>query len=331
MHPQDPAPWQPSATLDTLRRRARMLERIRAFFAQRGVLEVDTAILLSAAVTDPALASFSTRYTGPSAPQGRTLYLHTSPEFAMKRLLAAGSGSIYQVCKVFRDGENGRWHNPEFTMLEWYRVGFDHRALMDEVALLVSDALAGLLALPPAEYLSYREAFQRHLALDPHTTDCARLRACAQAHGIDAVGLAEDDIDGWRDLLLTHLIQPHLGRKGLSFVYDYPGSQAALARVRPGEPPLAERFEVFLRGLELANGFHELTDAAEQRRRFDADVHHRRRRGQPVAPPDRRFLAALEQGLPPCAGVAVGLDRLLAAGMGATALEETLAFPLESV
>lgn len=309
-----------------------MLERIRTFFAQRDVMEVDTPALSAAAVSDPALTSLRTVYTGPGAPQGRALYLHTSPEFAMKRLLAAGSGSIYQICKVFRDGERGRHHNPEFTMLEWYRTGFDYHQLMDEVALLVATALADERVLKPPEYVSYGEAFQRHLGLDPHTADIRRLRDCARAHGIDAGGLAEDadgDIDAWRDLLLTHVLQPQLGRERLSFLYDYPASQAALARVRAGNPAVAERFEVFLQGTELANGFHELTDPREQRRRFDVDLARRRAQKQPTLPLDLAFLAALEHGLPPCAGVALGVDRLVMLATGATALAQVLAFPLE--
>lgn len=322
--------WRPSASLEILKLRARMLERIRAFFARRGVLEVETPCLSHAAATDPHLASLATRYTGPGHAPGTTLYLHTSPEFAMKRLLAGGSGPIYQICHVFRDGESGRLHNPEFTLLEWYRLGGDHHALMEEVDELVRDALAGTVALGPAEKLSYREAFERYTGLDPHTADAAAFARAARTHGLPAPqGLADDDLDGWRDLILTHLVEQHLGRGRLTFIYDYPASQAALARVRPGNPPLAERFECYLEGIELANGFHELNDAAEQRRRFERDLAVRRARGLPQVPPDERLLAALEAGLPDCSGVALGLDRLVLCAAGARSIAEVLGFPLD--
>lgn len=321
--------WRPSATLEVLELRARILERIRAFFARHGVLEVETPYLSPAAATDPHLASLATRYTGPGYPSGIALYLHTSPEFAMKRLLAAGSGSIYQICKVFRDGERGWLHNPEFTLLEWYRIGADHHALMDEVAQLVAEALAGWRTLGPAEKLSYREAFLGHAGIDPHTADGGDFARVARAHGLSIpCGLAEGDLDGWRDLLLTHLVEPHLGRGQPTFIYDYPASQAALARVRGTNPPLAERFECYLDGIELANGFRELTDPLEQRRRFERDLARRQEQGLPAVPMDERLLAALEAGLPDCAGVALGVDRLVMLAAGAGAIEEVLAFPL---
>lgn len=322
--------WRPCATVETLRLRARLLSLVRAFFERRGVLEVETPILSAAAVTDPNLASLAARYTGPGAPHGRTLYLHTSPEFPMKRLLAAGSGSIYQICKVFRDGEAGRRHNPEFTMLEWYRVGFDHQRLMDEVEALVAEALQGRLDPGPAERLSYGEAFRRYAGIDPHTASVDELRACAADHGIAPVpGLEPDERDAWLDLLLTHRVEPHLGRGRLTFIYDYPASQAALARVRPGVPALAERFELYLDGIELANGFHELGDAGEQRRRFAADNARRGAAGLPQVPADERLLAALENGLPECAGVALGFDRLVMIAGGLASLGEALAFPID--
>ena len=226
--------WRPSATLEVLKLRARMLERLRAFFSARGVLEVETPALSVAATTDLHLQSFSCRTTGPGT---RTRYLHTSPEFPMKRLLAAGSGSIYQICKVFRDGEAGRRHNPEFTLLEWYRVGLDHHQLMDEVVALITEALEGRLTLGAPEKLSYQEAFERHCGIDPHTADTGTLLAAVEAHGVHAGGdLAHENPDVLRDLLLTHLVEPHLGRGRLTLLHDYPASQAALARIRPGEP-----------------------------------------------------------------------------------------------
>lgn len=319
--------WGPSATLETLKLRAQILARIRGFFSEHEVLEVETPALSSAAAIDPNLNSFATRYAGPEA---RALYLHTSPEFFMKRLLAAGSGSIYQICKVFRDGENGRRHNPEFTLLEWYRVGFDHHRLMEEVAELLGHTLAGRLALDPEEKISYRAAFDRYCAIDPHTASGTELAACARGHGIQlSTALAPDDIDAWRDLLLTHIIEPQLGRGRLSFVYDYPASQAALARVRPGQTPLAERFEVYLNGMELANGFHELADSAEQQRRFERDLTARRAARLPVVPADARFLAALSHGLPDCAGVALGIDRLVMLAAGVDAISQAVSFSID--
>ncbi len=304
-----------------------MLERIRAFFSARGVLEVETPALSRAGTTDPNLTSFPTPYHGPGP---RPLYLHTSPEFAMKRLLAAGAGSIYQICKVFRDGEAGRLHNPEFTMVEWYRVGFDHHALLDETLALVTQALADKRTLAPSERLTYREAFERHAGLDPHRADTAALAAAIKRHGIETGSdPAREPVDVLRDLLLTHVVEPPLGRGRLTALYDYPASQAALARIRPGDLPVAERFEVYLDGIELANGFHELGDAAEQRARFERDLARRKEQGLPMVPMDERLLAALEAGLPDCAGVALGFDRLVMLAAGANSIQDVLAFPIE--
>jgi lysyl-tRNA synthetase class 2 len=322
--------WTPSADWATLRLRAELLARIRAFFAARGVLEVDTPALSAAALPDPHLTSFSTPYSGPGPRHGRTLYLHTSPEFPMKRLLAAGSGCIYQIARVFRDGEAGRRHNPEFTLLEWYRVGFDHHRLMDEVAELVTELLAGRLALAEPERLSYRELFQRHLDLDPRRVGVTELAMRAEAWGVPIPpGMPADQPDPWLDLLLTHCIEPRLDVGRLIFVYDYPASQAALARLRPGDPPVGERFELYLNGVELANGFHELGDVGEQRRRFEQENAARRALGLPVMPVDENLLAALKTGLPDCAGVALGFDRLVMLAAGKKSLAEVLAFPVD--
>lgn len=327
--------WKPAVTLETLRLRARLLAAIREFFATRGVLEVDTPVLSHAASTDPQLHSFTTHYSGPDAPDGAPLFLHTSPEFPMKRLLAAGSGPIYQIGKVFRNGECGRWHNPEFTLLEWYRPGFDHHALMDEVEALVTGLLDSGLKQPAAsERLSYGALFLRHTGIDPHTASAADLRECARAHGVGEVpGLTLDERDAWLDLLLTHTVIPCMEPQRLYFVYDYPASQAALARIRPPSPgqacALAERFELFINGIELANGFHELADSAEQRRRFERDNARRQTQGLPTMPLDEPLLAALDHGLPPCAGVALGVDRLLMLAAGAGTISETLAFPFD--
>jgi lysyl-tRNA synthetase class 2 len=303
-----------------------MLARIRQFFLERDVLEVETPALSAAGATDPHLHSF----TAQSALPGRAAvprYLHTSPEFPMKRLLAAGSGSIYQICKVFRDGEMGRLHNPEFTMLEWYRVGFSYYQLMDEVAALVTDLLKGTRTLAAAEKLTYRDAYLRACAIDPHGAKTQDYIDVANARGIVAAGMSADDRDAWRDLLLTRLVEPQLGRERLTFVYDFPTAAAALARIRPGEPPIAERFELYLDGVELANGFQELADQREQRDRFERDRIARERQGLPTIPIDERLIAALANGLPACSGVALGFDRLVMFAVGATSVGQVMTFP----
>lgn len=328
--------WRPSATLDNLRLRARVLAVIRDFFAERHVLEVDTPLLYPAAATDPHLHSFTTCYTGPGAPPaGRTLYLQTSPEFAMKRLLAAGSGAIYQLGKAFRDGEAGRRHNPEFTLLEWYQPGFTLADLMAQVDALVRQVLGAALPLAATHYLSYAQAFIRYADIDPHTASGSALQQCAARHGIAVpAGFTEHERDGWLDLLLTHVVEPQLGQMGPgagvcpTFLFDYPPSQAALARVRPGNPPVAERFELYINGIELANGYHELGDATEQRRRFEVDCAKRRAAGLPVLPVDERLLAALAHGLPDCCGVALGVDRLMMLAAAVFTLDDITAFPL---
>jgi lysyl-tRNA synthetase class 2 len=306
-----------------LRQRAALLAELRAFFAERGVMEVETPLLSAFGATAHHLDSFVTRYQGPGAPAGQTLYLQTSPEYAMKRLLAAGSGPVYQITKAFRNGEAGRRHNPEFTLLEWYRPGFDYHALMAEVDAL----LQRVLGAGPAQRLSYSDAFLQHLQIDPHTADAGDLRRCAAMrlpHVPDDLGA---DRDGWLSLLWTHLIEPQLGR-GPVIVHDYPAVQAMLARIRPGSPPVAERFEVYVDGMELANGFQELQDGAEQRRRFEDDSRRRARLGLPVMAADERLLEAL-QYLPFCSGVALGIDRLLLVKTGARELAQVLSFSLE--
>ncbi|MCU0835747.1 MAG: EF-P lysine aminoacylase EpmA [Chromatiaceae bacterium] len=319
-----PQPWQPAATLAVLAARARLLARIRAFFADAGVMEVETPIASRAAATDPALESLAT--VCPGLADSR-LWLHTSPELAMKRLLAAGAGPIYQICKVFRGGERGRRHHPEFTLLEWYRPGWDYRRLLVEVAALVRVALdRPELA---AEVLTYRAVFLDRLGLDPMGADIETLRDAARGSGIAGAADLALDVDGWLDLLLTHRIESGLGRGRLTFLCDYPPSQAALARIRAGDPPVAERFELYLEGMELANGFTELTDAAEQRRRFRCDLQRRADAGLACPPIDEALLAALEAGLPPSAGVALGVDRLLMIATGSLHIDQVLAFPVE--
>lgn len=304
-----------------------MLARIRAFFAAREVLEVETPLLSSAGTPDPHLHSFAASSLAPGDDSRR--FLHTSPEFAMKRLLAAGSGSIYQIAKVFRGGEKGRLHNAEFTLVEWYRPGLGYHALMDEVAALAAHALDTPGTQAPPERLSYRDAFLRYAGVDPHRAGAAELLAVARGRRIEAKGVPEGDVDAWRDLLLVHLVEPQLGRGRLTFLYDYPASDAALARVRPGTPPLAERFEAYIEGVEIANGFQELTDPAEQRARFERERDARRAQGLAAVPYDERLLAAMEHGLPRCGGVALGFDRLVMIAAGARSIEEVLPFPIE--
>ncbi len=321
--------WRPTASLEMVRARARLLKHTRDFLNAAGILEVETPVLSHFAATDPALESFVTDYTGPGEPRGGRLYLNTSPEFSMKRLLAAGSGPIFQVSKAFRDGEAGALHNPEFTLLEWYRPGFDHHRLMEEVAGLVRAVWPPATVEPEVEKISYGDAFARHVGLDPHLATPAALTRAAARLGIPGVErLKLADRDEWLDLLMSHCVQPKLGLGGMTFVYDYPASQAALARIRQGEPPVAERFELYIRGVELANGFHELLCADEQRRRFEGERKRRRLRGQTAGPPDKWLLAALENGLPDCSGVALGLDRLLMVVSGARSLDEVISFPL---
>lgn len=316
------APWRPSATLERLRVRAALLARTRAFFAARGVLEVDTPHLVHSPVSDVHIHCASVQLGAGAAP----LYLHTSPEYAMKRLLAAGSGDIYQICHVVRGFEAGRLHNPEFVLIEWYRTRFTLEALMDEVDALVRALLGDAAGDFTTQRVSYREAFQSALELDPFTASDAALADAARTLAPSATA-AQCDRDGLLELLMGARVGPALGRHALTFVHGYPASQAALARIDAQDPRRALRFELYCEGLELANGFHELADAREQRRRFEADNAERTRRGLPVAAPDERLLAALESGLPDCAGVALGFERLMMLATGARHIEEVLAFP----
>ena len=298
--------YERGASLDALRQRGAMLAAIRAFFAARGVLEVETPALSSAGVTDPAIESVIADARSLGAPQ----YLHTSPEFAMKRLLAAGSGDIYQLCRVFRDDELGRWHQPEFTLLEWYRVGWDEQRLMTEVAELVATALAAATerGTRPSVRMTYAQALEAALGAAPDATTPELVRRLA-TQGIDVPpGLTHDAV---LDLAFGTAVLTSFDLGALTFVYDYPASQAALARLKPTTPRVAARFEAFCGGIELANGFHELNDAVEQRRRFVAERETRLKNGRHAPPLDEQLLRALPT-LPDCAGVALGFDRLVA-------------------
>lgn len=300
-----------------------MLAAIRAFFAARDVLEVETPLLCQGIGTDPHLDFVSV-----SQATGEPRYLQTSPEFAMKRLLAAGSGSIYQICKAFRGDESGRQHNPEFTLLEWYRLDCGLSGLMDEMEDLLYRVADGKLDPAATRRASYREVFLQYAAVEPLDADFHRLAACAARHGLpEASELCGQDRPLWLDLLFSHVIQPRLGQDGLCFVYDYPACQPSLARAKPDDGRWVERVELFWRGVELANGFHELADADEQAARFEAERQVRRERGQPVPQADGRLLAALGHGLPDCSGVAVGLDRLLMLLADVDHIDRVLAFP----
>lgn len=307
--------WQPSASLESLKARAELNRYIREFFAVRDVLEVETPVLSQAGVSDPFLNPVV------ATCMGKPAYLHTSPEYPMKRLLASGSGDIYQICKVFRDDELGRRHNPEFSMLEYYRVDFSMMTLMDEVAQLVGD----FLQIQQRLDLTYEQAMERYAGLNPFTADDAILLTKAQ----ESMGSDVDlDRDGCLDVLMTHLVEPSLPRQTLVFIYAYPQSQAALARTYEdiNGHAVSKRFELYVNGLELANGYDELCDAQEQRQRFTRDQAQQQAINGQVRPVDNHFLAALAHGMPACAGVALGLDRILMLKLGAASIAEVLSF-----
>ncbi len=314
--------WQPTASMDALRKRAEMFAYVRHFFAKRDVMEVDTPVMSHCAVSDPFIDSIEVQYHPAMGGEPSTLYLQTSPEYAMKRLLSAGSGAIYQMSKVFRNGEYGHRHNPEFTMLEWYQPGYDEQQLMDEVEALVGP----LLGVEQIERVTYSDLFQRYLGFRPELVDIRYLKNEALNH-ID-IELEDNDPDTWLNLLITHVIEPQLKRLPAVFVTEYPASQAALAKVRVNANgnKVAARFELFVNGIELANGYHELTDFREQQRRLDLDQSQREKLGLPLRPLDQRLVDALEHGMPDCAGVALGIDRLLMLSNSAVSIAEVMPF-----
>lgn len=310
--------WRPTCNVDALHARATMYKEVRDFFAARKVLEVDTPLLCACAVTDPYIQAF------PS--EGK--YLQTSPEYAMKRLLAAGSGSIYQICKAFRLEEAGHLHNPEFTMLEWYRVGFDLNMLMQEMDQL----LQVIMHAEPAHIITYHQLFNDMLGINPHTADIDTLQTCAAQHNINLTpaALAGLTATDWFHLLMSHVIEPRMIGPKPWIVYDFPVAQAALAKVIQKEYLVAARFEVYAQGVELANGYYELQDASEQAKRFTADNAARNQNNLHTMQPDVRLLAALEQGLPDCSGVAMGLDRVLMLRTQAKSIADVLAFTINN-
>ncbi len=317
--------WQPSCDLATLRQRAQLLSDIRQFFAQRNVLEVDTQCLSLGSVTDVHLRAFSTEFISPISANRPTLYLQTSPEFAMKRLLCAGSGSIYQLGKVFRNEEAGRNHNPEFTLLEWYRVDFDDLQLIDEVDAL----LRCTLGTEPLECRTYQSLFVQYCQFDPLTLDKSAFEAQLVALGHEDIVAQSFPFDTLLQWAFCEIIEPQIGLERPIAVTEFPASQAALARLDSGKPGVARRFEIYFRGLELANGYHELQSADEHLARFHHDNEIRRQNGLPEIPIDHHFIAALKAGLPNCAGVALGFDRLLMIATDKSHIRHVIPFEID--
>ena len=319
--------WNPSCTAEVLVERARMNANIRAFFSQRQVLEVETPALSQAANTDPYIDSFQCQSSHDSINKTQGTqpprYLHTSPEYPMKRLLAAASGDIYQLAKVWRAHELGHKHNPEFTLLEWYRLGFSYQQLMQEVETLLYQLIP---TLNPAHTLkqTYQSAFIEILNIDPHIASEAVLQDCIQTHAINIAGNL--DRSALLDVLMTHCIEPQFRTNALTFIYDYPATQSALAQVRQDQPPVAERFEVYWGSLELGNGYQELQDAQANAAVLQSECDYRQQHNYAVVPQDQHFLAAMQYGLPHCAGVAMGLDRILMAKLNKKSIQEVISF-----
>lgn len=326
--------WQPTASLEMLKTRARLLSKLRAFFAEKDILEVQTPILSHAGNTDPSIETFVTQQHDSLNKNTQPSFLNTSPEFAMKRLLAAGYGSMYQITPVFRQDEQGKKHNPEFTLLEWYRIDFDHHALMGEVNALIRFVAEDFLKLERSQFYSYQDAMLKFANVDPFKASNEELKAATVKAGIDVVGLdsAEQDETSrnhWLDLLMCQVVEKNIPLNCPVFIYDYPASQAALSKIRKGSPDVAERFELYINGIELANGFHELSDADEQAERFHQEQLQRKKCGQQGIPADHHLIDALKHGLPDCAGVAIGLERLLMVLTEVEHINEVLTFPFD--
>lgn len=317
--------WHPSTDLETLKKRAQFIADVRLFFARKGMLEVDTPILSRAAPTAPYLDSFKTHYIPLGTDQKQDYYLQTSPEFAMKRLLAAGSSSIYQIAKVFRNGERGKYHLPEFTMLEWYRIELSLDELMDEV----NELLASIFAITSSRRLSYQQVFKQSLNIDVFAISDSEVEQLAKQHLPNVSENIHLDRDGWLELLMSEVIEPKLAELAQAvFIFDFPASQAQLAKVKLDKQghQVAARFELYIRGIEIANGYDELLDADELRQRFDQDNHQRRELNKQVMPIDDNLLDAMQEGLPQCTGVALGLDRLLMIVLDKQAIVEVQSF-----
>jgi lysyl-tRNA synthetase class 2 len=318
--------WQPTASIASLRTRAKVLHTIRQFFAQRKVLEVETPILSHGSVTDVHLRAFTTHFINPLAPERETLYLQTSPEFAMKRLLCAGSGCIFQICKAFRNEEAGRFHNPEFTMLEWYRIDFDHWQLLAEVDAL----LRVILNTPAIEIMTYQQAFIRYCDIDPLAANVAQIQHRACELGYQQIADTESSKDVLLQLLCSEVIERQIGETGPVALVNFPASQAALARLEPDDVRIARRFEVYYKGIELANGYHELCDPQEQLLRFERDNQVRESKGLPTVKIDDQFIQAMRNNLPNCAGVALGIDRLLMLVSKFARIDDVLSFSIKN-
>lgn len=316
--------WQPSASIENLLARANIIAEIRRFFTDRGLLEVETPVLSEFGVTDVHLSTFNTDFISPMAEKSKTLWLSTSPEYHMKRLLAAGSGPIFQLCHVFRNEEAGQHHNPEFTMLEWYRPHFDMYRLINEV----DDLLQQILDCKPTESLSYQFVFQEYVGLDPLSAEKAELVAKAKQYHLQQA--EQEDRDTLLQFLFSTVVEPNIGKENPVAVYHFPATQAALAQISSEDHRVAERFEFYYKGLELANGFHELTDVNEQLHRFEQDNVQRQKMGLPQRQIDKRLLGALQAGVPNCSGIALGVDRLLMIALGANAIHEVMAFGIEN-
>lgn len=317
------AKWQPTASLEMLKTKARLLSKLRAFFDEKNILEVQTPILSQAGNTEPTIESFVVQQNN------KKTYLNTSPEFAMKRLLAADYGSIYQITPAFRQEEQSKRHNSEFTLLEWYRIGFDHHALMHEVDELIRFVAKDYIKLAPSQHYTYQDAMIKFASIDPFNTTVSELEAATQAVGIEVVGMDDVSYDVWFDLIMSEVVEKNLPSNCPVFIYDYPSSQAALAKIRKGEQDVAERFELYINGMELANGFYELSDAAEQEQRFHKDQEQRKKNNQQSIPIDKHLIEAMKEGFPECAGVALGLERLLMVLTGTEDISDVLAFPFD--
>lgn len=317
--------WRPACDLKQLQSRAQMLTKIRSFFQQRSVLEVETPLLCHATGTDSQLDFFSS-----DATKNQSMFLQTSPEFAMKRLLAAGSGSIFQISKAFRKGESGRFHNPEFSILEWYRVGFSLHQLMDEVIELINEVLTEVYSINEVKKISYVDLFEQVTGLNPLRFNQKEYARYARKNELtDAISLCGDDYSMWLDFIFSHKVQVTLNDYSISLVYGYPAVQSSLARLNKENPAIADRFEVFIAGVEIGNGFFELADAKEQEKRFDNENRVRKSKGLVQVEKDELFLDALLSGLPDCCGIALGLDRLLMVKTNSEYLDDVLAFPFE--
>ena len=319
--------WKPACDLEQLHVRAKLLSIIRDFFAQRAVLEVETPTLCQATGTDPQLDFFSTDYHHP--PKNKTMYLQTSPEFAMKRLLAAGSGSIFQICKAFRNAESGRFHNPEFTILEWYRVDFTLWQLIDEVVELLTTLMASFYVIKSVNKTSYRDVFEQVTGINPLVFNQEKYSLYAKQNLMeDAINICDNNHSMWLDFIFSYKVQPSFDLHTMTVVHSYPAIQSSLARINIDNPQVADRFEVFIKDIEIGNGFFELSDAKEQEKRFDQEHQARKHGGLELVKKDQLFLNALKSGLPDCSGIALGLDRLLMIMTNTQALSDVIAFPM---